>query len=350
MNLSTILEVAIAVVFIYILLALVILGISEIIAKLFRLRSRGLANGLRQLLGEGKELSAVVSQFMPRAVHAEANPAAKLHERLPDGIPNRTFALAFIDALAEGEAGDPFETLKTRVKAMAASDKTRLLKPLAVALETVGDSKDAAVKAIEGWFDSSMQAASEWYRRRTQTITIILAAVLAVLLNADTIAMTRAFWRDSGLRAAVVAAAEDAAEVQAAFEVVTPEDESTASTGDDEATADEGAAESEGEAAAAVEPAEEPALTLQQEAAIADRRLELLRKAQTLDLPIGWTNPDCRLDFSRGFWKSLPGLLLKLLGWILTAAAVSLGAPFWFDMLRRLTGLRAALKKRESET
>ena len=37
------------------------------------------------------------------------------------------------------------------------------------------------------------------------------------------------------------------------------------------------------------------------------------------------------------------GLLSEhLLGWLLTAIAVSLGAPFWFDMLKKIVNLRAA--------
>lgn len=34
----------------------------------------------------------------------------------------------------------------------------------------------------------------------------------------------------------------------------------------------------------------------------------------------------------------------------MTAFAVTLGAPFWFDMLRRLAGLRAAGTKPADET
>jgi len=33
---------------------------------------------------------------------------------------------------------------------------------------------------------------------------------------------------------------------------------------------------------------------------------------------------------------------LKLVGWLITALAVSLGGPFWFDLLNRLVDLRGA--------
>ena len=31
---------------------------------------------------------------------------------------------------------------------------------------------------------------------------------------------------------------------------------------------------------------------------------------------------------------------INILGWLITALAVSLGAPFWFDLLNRLVKLR----------
>lgn len=45
-------------------------------------------------------------------------------------------------------------------------------------------------------------------------------------------------------------------------------------------------------------------------------------------------------------WKELPTGLLEflkmLLGWLITAAAVSLGAPFWFDLLGKVANLRGS--------
>jgi len=38
---------------------------------------------------------------------------------------------------------------------------------------------------------------------------------------------------------------------------------------------------------------------------------------------------------------------LKILGWLITALAISFGAPFWFDLLNRLVDLRGSGKKPE---
>ena len=51
-----------------------------------------------------------------------------------------------------------------------------------------------------------------------------------------------------------------------------------------------------------------------------------------LSLPIGWNNETTPQGFAD--W------LLKFLGIILTGLAASLGAPFWFDILNKLLGLK----------
>ena len=53
-------------------------------------------------------------------------------------------------------------------------------------------------------------------------------------------------------------------------------------------------------------------------------------------LPIGWHKG----DLSRVF-ASVPSFLTAILGWLMTAVAASLGAPFWFDTLNKIVTIRA---------
>jgi hypothetical protein len=48
------------------------------------------------------------------------------------------------------------------------------------------------------------------------------------------------------------------------------------------------------------------------------------------------------------FIKSRPGFL-KLIGLLLTALAISLGAPFWFDLLNKVISIRAAGRSPEEK-
>jgi hypothetical protein len=73
---------------------------------------------------------------------------------------------------------------------------------------------------------------------------------------------------------------------------------------------------------------------------------------QSLSLPIGWDSED---DVSRQWpgwhWKRYGGwwyqIYWHLLGWLLTALAISLGAPFWFDLLNKFIVIRSAVKPHE---
>ena len=75
-----------------------------------------------------------------------------------------------------------------------------------------------------------------------------------------------------------------------------------------------------------------------------------------LKLPIGWeenpaqANADMRLgrpEIGKNFWDTV---LYHLLGWLITAVAATLGAPFWFDMLNKVMSIRSAGKSPDEKT
>lgn len=59
----------------------------------------------------------------------------------------------------------------------------------------------------------------------------------------------------------------------------------------------------------------------------------------------GWQGDPLLSDGSNRSWSAFFWqMLLKVLGFAITAAAVSLGAPFWFDVLSKLANIRSAIK------
>jgi hypothetical protein len=46
-------------------------------------------------------------------------------------------------------------------------------------------------------------------------------------------------------------------------------------------------------------------------------------------------------------YENLRWFLTKIVGWLLTAIAISLGAPFWFDMLNKIIIVRSTVKPHE---
>ena len=70
----------------------------------------------------------------------------------------------------------------------------------------------------------------------------------------------------------------------------------------------------------------------------------LLKQADSLDLPLGWTLPS-DID-TKDAWSFSVSVTTKVVGLAISVLAVSLGAPFWFDVLSKIINIRAASKPR----
>jgi hypothetical protein len=72
-------------------------------------------------------------------------------------------------------------------------------------------------------------------------------------------------------------------------------------------------------------------------------------------------DPRCRIDGAAlvptdawpgaEFWTPHLGIVFlnRLIGWLMTVAAISLGAPFWFDTLSRFVNIRGSGKPPEDK-
>jgi hypothetical protein len=152
---------------------------------------------------------------------------------------------------------------------------------------------------VEVWFNDSMDRVAGWYKRWTQKIQLIVALIIVLLLNADTLMLAKQFSSQKDMRAAVLAQAEKAGKTENLDEVA--------------------------------------------------------RNIEPWSFPLGWvvTNETNQQDYRRFPWivdageekpiKTATGqILLKLIGLLISIAAVSLGAPFWFDILSRFINMRGA--------
>ncbi|MGE3507823.1 MAG: hypothetical protein AB7N65_02955 [Vicinamibacterales bacterium] len=198
-------------------------------------------------------------------------------------------------------AGDSFETL-------AGS-----LRPLMD--EAAGDI-DRFRENVERWFNDGMDRVSGAYKRHTLAWQAAIGLALAIAMNVDALQITRTLWHDQALRTVLVAQAE----------------------------------------AVAKEPEPQAGLP-----AVAPERFETIRtQVSALGLPIGWraceattaatATGERRQIGTPHLWCegwTVFALLPMVLGWCLTAAAVSLGAPFWFDTLKRFISIRSAGKAPE---
>jgi hypothetical protein len=68
-----------------------------------------------------------------------------------------------------------------------------------------------------------------------------------------------------------------------------------------------------------------------------------------MQLPIGWTAGwetigRQSIPYSAPWWKNIA---VALFGWLMTALAATMGAPFWFDLLNRVMVIRSTVKPHE---
>jgi hypothetical protein len=196
---------------------------------------------------------------------------------------------------------------------------------------------------LEKWFNGGMDRATARFSSTMQWLSLTVGLLTALLLNIDTLQLSSALWNDPALRASVAAAAEaanleamvaEAAQRQAELEG----SENAGATGDPQEQDLEDIAADVGESAAAAQ--------------------QTLDQLLDLRLPIGWyyrdlsemdresAENDVYFSDSRNLWNFWPPnntdwLLLvfwKFLGLAATGFAAAQGAPFWFNILRRLSG------------
>jgi hypothetical protein len=309
---SNLLEVAIGMVFVYLLLSLLCSALGELIESFLRFRASDLKKGIGNLL-QDPDLANKLFQ----------HPLIKPLGEKPSYIPARTFSLA-LWSIATQSLGSSNLAVTQDIEAIrGAISKVNgeLGKSLLTLIDEAKGDIDKARTNVEQWFDDAMDRVSGWYKRRTHWILLVIGLVAAAILNIDTITVTRSLWYNDTLRRSVTSAAET---------YVGKSSQGTQTT--DASTKD-----ADAQAKAALAKVE-----------------DIQGEINKLGLPIGWiSRPDDvkALEVYRHDPRSRPedfvGWFLKLLGLVFTALAVSQGAPFWFDVLNKFMVVRSTIKPRE---
>ena len=286
-----ILDVTIGLVFVYLLLGILCTFINEWIARLFSLRSQNLKRGLKQLLAD-PEMTGLAKEVLGHSlIKGSADP-----KKGPSYITPETFARVLIDIIDQKSEGAT-KAAKAGSELKAALDRAQLPPEVNTAMTALIDSVDTGIDQLRNnlqtWFDGSMERVSGWYKRRLQTISLVIATLLAFGFNADSIEIGQTLWQDPLLRTQI--ANEAAVAVEACGDKERPEECSFL-------------------------------LNTQK------------ISAQLKRLPVGWWDAE-QEDTEKGSWVT------KIIGLFITALAVSLGAPFWFDLLDKLNSIRSAGKK-----
>ena len=237
---------------------------------------------------------------------------------------------------------------------------------------------------IEVWFNNGMDRVNGWYKRRSQWVSLGLAATLAVALNVDAIAIFRHLQSDPQARQALVAQAEmfvksypggwqGGAERPAAaggtLSVHKPGPSRTIAltTDNPRVTVQPASLKLDANASQVpftlVLPVSHDAGTvtvksvdgstdevaLSYPAGLPEQLVKVQHALRGLTIPIGWATAGTPSSASNGAEPGAAYAVEHAFGWLLTALAATLGAPFWFDMLNRVVSIRASGKPPEEE-
>lgn len=320
---SVTLEVAIGLVMVYLLLSMICSILREGIEAWFKTRAVHLEQGIRELLNDKDRTFTeklynhpfIFSLFKGGYNHTKLKPVEKTDEHimpwrtnLPSYIPAENFAFALMDIVAKDLTLRNPQLLPSKASleqwrdSALRSTTSNVQRALLSAIDNAQNDINKVQANLEAWYNSAMDRVSGWYKRETQILVFLLGLIITVLMNANTITITEYLFQDDAMRKAVVAEAKNTLKISDS-----------------------------------------------------DHKKVALKAIYTdlnhLGLPLGW--PDglstsvpkrFKTDQNKEGVSIWYDIFMPLLGWLLTAFAISLGAPFWFDTLNKFMTFRSASK------
>jgi hypothetical protein len=305
-----VLGVAIGVATVCLLFSILASQLQELWASYSARRAASLETALGNMLNDPSLLDAFFNHPLVRSISLSATrtsilrPSAPLSPR-PTYISSDQFRKVLQSILAV-KNGVQSSDLPSLITALPDS-------PIKTRLQTLilGAEADAAAcnTAVENWYDDTMKRISGLYKRNTQIVLLFLGFVLAVACNANLLRIAETLWTS--------AAARD--EVAAVAQLYGCKDEASCN--------DKGKDKTD--------------YTAERETVKDNLKL----------LPLGYGNikfSDVVSEVRHPTRELLGRWAFNLCGLILMAIAVSLGSPFWFDLVNRLVNIRMVGQKPET--
>ena len=344
MGLPAILDVVISLFFIYLILSLLASGLQEFIATFFEWRAKHLKEAIQILLGDNEEndpsaiqAKEIANKLWTHSLILSLNQRKKrkfLPRSVgPSYIPSKMFAATLLEILKTHYDFDASETIDDIVesikknKKLESGLKERICSIALIAQRTASGSEKGInylEKEIISWFDQSMERASGVYNRNVKGFAVLIGLVVTLGLNADTFHILETLNRDAALRSGISLVASNV-------------------ISDNKKQIDDCLIETK---------------------KMDDPRQKLTKQNQCFEaiytgldniiMPLGWDTSNFPLSIQEQLAKqvnplfpttkvlSILGAIKLIFGWLLSAAAIGMGAPFWFDLLGKFINVRNA--------
>jgi len=290
------LSIVIGIVFVLLLFSLLATTIMEMLAGLLTLRGKNMINAIKSMLGESE-----TAVFTSHPYYKQLGERANLFRFLrkgslpPSYIRPNTFTGILMDILQVNSSGEA----RTAISNLPDGKMKDVLSYL---YRESYDDIAVFRQKVEEWFNEVMERASEWYVNNVRVWLFWVGMTIAVAFNVDVIAIYTNLSTNAALREYVADAATQFVETQPAPKAV-------------------------------------DSLVVNPDFEGAKGRLDVLLNeniaAIRSPLGLGWEYVQWPTEEEKTQWW-----LYKLIGWLTTGLAVSLGAKFWFDLLRQLVNFR----------
>jgi hypothetical protein len=195
---STVLEVAIGLTFCYGTVALIVSTLQETLAAAFRLRANTLLAGVKSMLNDPRFDGLARAVYLHPLVNPHTDgtqPGERDMRTRPSYIEPAHFAIALVDSLWK-VPGD-FVQLSNAIEAIPDPQVRQMMRGLYGRARDLQQFQDM----LAGWFDNAMARMSGTYKRRQLLISLLLALLLAILFNIDSIHLFRTLWQQPALAA-----------------------------------------------------------------------------------------------------------------------------------------------------
>jgi len=305
---------AIGLILVFLMLSLLVTSIQEVLAGWFSMRGKMLEHALEKMLTnkslEGKEIEVekiLFHRFQGHNWYKDLKPKRTwdkvIQTRAPDYLSPSAFAIILLHVLD----GNDSEKLAKNINALP---KGNLKAFLTDTLKDVNHDIAAFRLKLEHWYEETMDRVSGWYKHKVHQIILLVALLIAVIFNADTLSMYKKLSTNPDARIATLSEAQKLL----GQNFITPDSALLVTSNVEGLT----------------KVQDQIGLLLNEDIA-----------AIQSPLGLGWHKVDEKQLKEEGF----VGWAKKILGLLVTALAISLGAPFWFDLLKQFMHIRNAGKK-----
>jgi len=336
------LEIVIAICLIYALFAGMVSSLTELISQMLSMRGRVLFEGLVMMLEEDESHPGVPG-FLRPFLSQDAALVEKLYKHplidslspagssRPSYISPQIFSAALVQILShDGSLSGLRQALDDRTTWVG-----RLLGPMLD--EAAGDLEQFKIR-VEAHFNAVSDRVSGWFKRRTQVAMFVVGFLLAILFNVDSIYIFQHLEKNPTLVKSLV---EQAKNIEADQKQPQPQPQPQPQQQTPVA------------ANVTVGDTHKSAVSMQDFQGKLKNLERQISDFEQMGLPIGWYSPQAQTEAGSGVWSYIVSQFMepmKWIGWLITAIAGVLGAPFWFDAISKLFAIRGAGRKPEEAT